>query len=368
MFETTSEGVSLISSGTGRFVAVNPAMRGLFEYTEEEFLGMTPEDITPLEAKEIMRGAMKTLFSGGTVPDHEGISLKKDSTKINVIVSCRPIFWKGETVFSVTFKDITYLKEIQHRLEQKNKDILNFTNMVTHDLRNPLTGIKAVFGMLSADASLMANTELKELLELGSGSADYMQNLVNDLLDIARLETGTKAMEKTEMSTKELIEPILLRLRLQAKEANVRIDSTVPNLTIIADARELTKVFSNLMGNAIAYIGKPESPRVTVGILASNGVHTFFVADNGMGIPEESRPVIFEKFKRGKNVHAIKGTGLGLAIVKGIVEAHGGRIWFESETGKGTTFFFTIPAVNENGCGYQCEHKPDSVVINGGNK
>ena len=149
MFEITSEGVTLIDPKTGRFFAANPAMCLVFGYTEEEFCTMTPEDITPVERKEIMRNSMKLLFEGNDVEDHEGISLKKDGSKIHSLIRCRQLLWKGKTVFYVTFKDVTFLKEIERQLQQKNKELLEFTNAATHDLKKPLTTMNAIFELLA---------------------------------------------------------------------------------------------------------------------------------------------------------------------------------------------------------------------------
>ena len=110
MFEITSEGVALISSQTGKFIAANPAACRLLDYSEEEFLELHPEDITPAAAKEIMRKTLRTIAEGGMVPDHEGLCVRKDGTNVNVIVSNRHMSWKGEPVFFVGFKDNAFRK------------------------------------------------------------------------------------------------------------------------------------------------------------------------------------------------------------------------------------------------------------------
>jgi two-component system sensor histidine kinase KdpD len=102
----------------------------------------------------------------------------------------------------------------------------------------------------------------------------------------------------------------------------------------------------NLIGNAINYIGDGPDRKIVIGAKKTDGMKVFYVRDNGMGIPEESRKTIFEKFKRGANVKNISGTGLGLSIVKGTVEAHGGKIWAESKVGEGTTFYFDLAQRN----------------------
>ena len=112
--------------------------------------------------------------------------------------------------------------------------------------------------------------------------------------------------------------------------------------TVLADRKGMTKVFMNLIGNAVNYIGEGPDRRIEIGVKTAEGKKVYYVRDNGIGIPEESQKTLFQKFKRGANVKSISGTGLGLSIVKGTIEAHGGTIWAESTVGEGTTFYFTL--------------------------
>jgi PAS domain S-box-containing protein len=342
MFEITSEGVTLISPETGKFIAANPAMCAMFGYSEEEFLLLTPEDITPPEAKEIMRMSMKTLFDGGVVPDHEGISIKKDGTKVNVIVSNRNMSWKGEYVFHITFKDVTFLKEIQEQLKKKNTEIMEYTDTVTHDLKKPLTTMNIVLGMAKKNAFGPLNPDGVDAIDTGIEASHYMQEMLEDLLACARLETGTQQLTVEKTGFKELADEVLGRLKFQIEEKNISVTLPEENVTVMADRKQLTRVLMNLVGNAINYIGSGSDKFIRIGWEQKDGAPVFKVADNGIGVPEKSRNDLFAKFKRGSNVSGVQGTGLGLSIVKGIVEAHGGKIWFESEAGKGTTFYFTL--------------------------
>jgi PAS domain S-box-containing protein len=347
MFEVTSDGVALINPTSNRFIGANPAMCSLFGYTENEFLKLTAEDITPPEAKEIMRNSMILLLNGGHVSDHEGVSLKKDGTKVNVIVCCRQLVWKGEQVFYLTFKDITFLKDIQRRLEDKNREILEFTHSITHDLKKPLSVMKTICSLIKSGSCGTLNDDGKEAVKMGAESISYMQELLDDLLASAQLEAGVRSLTIEEVDLHELALDVAGRLKYHIEEKKVTVRIARELGVVKADKKDIAKVFMNLIGNAINYIGEGAAKKIDAGVKTVGGNKIYYVRDNGIGIPEETKKTLFQKFKRGSNVGGINGTGLGLSIVKGIIEAHGGKIWVESKLNEGTTFYFTVAAKPE---------------------
>jgi PAS domain S-box-containing protein len=343
MFEITSEGIGLIDPVNSRFIAANPALCNLFGYTEKEFITLSPEDLTPPEAKEILRKAMKALFNGGNVGDHEGVSLKKDGTRINVIVSNRQLLLKSKPVFQTTFKDVTFLKDMQKQLEKKNQDIIEFTAATTHDLKKPLSTIKTL-SMMIGDIINKGRMDLAgDFTRLGSEATAYMETLIDDLLTTVQLEFSGVKIESKDIHVSGIVEEVLRRLTYQVREKNIAVTVDV-NHRAHADGKYIEKTFMNLIGNAAAYMDNTAAPFIKIHSAQKGEMIEFTVQDNGRGIPEKDLPTIFNKFKRGTNVEGIAGTGLGLPIVKSAVEAHGGRIWVESAEGKGTTFYFTLPA------------------------
>jgi PAS domain S-box-containing protein len=344
MFELTSEGVTVIDPETGRFIAANPAMCALLGYTENEFRALTPEDITPSGAKEIMRNSIKLLLNGGSIEDHEGINMKKDGSSAHVLVRCRPLFWKGKKVFYVTFKDVTFLKEIQRQLEKKNREILEFTYAATHDLKKPLTTLKTVYSLMQTGAFGTLNNDGKEALSMGAEGISYMQELLDDLLTSAQLDTSVQQLALEKIDVRALALDVVARLKYQIDEKKVTVTVSDELGVLQADKKGMTKVFMNLIGNSINYIGIGPDRTIDIGAESAEGEKVYYIRDNGIGIPEETQKTLFQKFKRGTNVSDINGTGLGLLIVKGIIEAHGGKIWAESMVGEGTTFYWTIDA------------------------
>jgi PAS domain S-box-containing protein len=342
MFEMTSEGVVLVNPRTGRFFAANPAMCVMFGYTEEEFHSLTPEDITPPESKEAMRQSRESLISQGYVADQEGVSIKKDGTRIHLIIGSRLLPWKGEMVGYITFKNVTFLKEIQEQLNKKNAEILEFTDTIVHDLKKPLTVMKTICCLTKTHAVASGDADFIEATEIGAESIRYMQEMLDDLLACAKLEAGTQELLLEEVRCKDILFQVKRQFKYVIDEKKIVFNAAVGDISITADPKQLTRVFMNLVGNAVNYIGEKPDKTISVGWECIDGSIVFTVRDNGLGIPEEMQKHIFQKFNRGFNVAGIGGTGLGLSIVKGIVLAHGGRIWFESREGEGTAFHFTL--------------------------
>ena len=241
------------------------------------------------------------------------------------------------------FKELQRSETAEKNLEQKNREILEYSENVTHDLKKPLTVIKTVFSILQNAPAGSLNERGLEAVIAGREAVAYMQTMLEDLLACARLESGTQELEIETIGLKELTDSVVTRLKFQIEEKTITVEIPNDDLTVNADKKQLTRVLMNLVGNAVNYIGEGPDKRIRIGWEQRNGAILIFVADNGIGISLESQEHLFDKFKRGDNVSGIPGTGLGLAIVKGIIEAHGGTIWVESEIGKGSKFLFTIP-------------------------
>jgi PAS domain S-box-containing protein len=215
--------------------------------------------------------------------------------------------------------------------------------VVSHDLGNPLSAIRI-------GTSLLLKTVPKEELTAASWqhleyirqSAQQMENLINDLLDVKRLETGTVALSPRPVNAAVLAAEVIDVFRPIAQNRSLALECTIhaelPEIS--ADPRRLVQVLSNLMANALKFT--EPGGRVELNATRSGDVVLFSVSDTGQGIPLEHQPHVFDRFWQARR-DGRKGLGLGLAIARGIVDAHGGRIWMESAPGSGTTFLFTIP-------------------------
>jgi signal transduction histidine kinase len=224
---------------------------------------------------------------------------------------------------------------------RRREDVLN---VVSHDLRNPLANILAIAATL--DMRLQPTTEDPFLLKQAGiirRSAGRMNDLIEDLLSLAKIEAGQLKAVKGLCPLDEFMDEVdeMFRPLAEAKSIRFELRRLEQFLQVNCDRGQLLRVMSNLIGNAIKFTPNEGLIRVSAQRTENNEV-CFAVSDTGPGIAHEDIPHVFERYWQARKT-AHQGTGLGLSIAKGIVEAHGGRIWVESQVGKGSTFFFTLP-------------------------
>jgi signal transduction histidine kinase len=220
--------------------------------------------------------------------------------------------------------------------------------VVAHDLRNPL-------GVFAGTISLLQEFDLApadrdRVLGAASRAADQMKRLVNDLVDVTRLETGQLALETEELPVAPLLIEAAEAIAQPAATKRIVITMSPPagDLCVIADRGRVAQVFSNLLGNAVKFT--PEAGRVTLRAWRDGGDVVFEVADNGPGVSQENQARLFDRFWQAR-ASDLRGMGLGLAISKAIVEAQHGRMWVESEVGVGSRFYFALPSASPIGDG-----------------
>ncbi|HVN16194.1 MAG TPA: ATP-binding protein [Anaerolineales bacterium] len=233
-------------------------------------------------------------------------------------------------------RDVTYFKE----LDQMKSD---FVATVSHDLRSPLTLMRGYATMLDMVGAL--NEQQQGYVKKIISGVESMSRLVNNLLDLGRIEVGV-GLEVEDVSVSGVLERVIGPLQHQAEQKNITLDVELPRdlpSTVQADSALLQQAVYNLVENAIKYT--PAGGRVVVGVRSVSNMLVFRIADSGIGIPADDIPRLFEKFYRSpqREARAQQGTGLGLAIVHSIAERHGGKVWVESELGKGSVFFLQIP-------------------------
>ncbi|MFN2564228.1 MAG: PAS domain S-box protein [Gemmatimonadaceae bacterium] len=230
-----------------------------------------------------------------------------------------------------------------HAASQATRARDEMMGIVAHDLRNPLSTIRMAAELLLEVGGGERPLERKQI-EIMRRAADRMNRLIGDLLDVKRIESGTLAVEPRPEAVATVVGDALEMLRPLAKSSSLQLEAAVPDglPRVLVDPPRVQQVLSNLVGNAIKFT--PAGGQITVRAeLAPDGV-CLAVVDTGPGIPTEQLPHIFGRYWQGKRTDK-RGVGLGLAIAKGIVEAHRGRIWVESQVGAGTSFYFTVPAV-----------------------
>ncbi|MDH3255579.1 MAG: ATP-binding protein [Acidobacteriota bacterium] len=250
----------------------------------------------------------------------------------------------GDIVVDVLIHDVTHLKQRERELRESldefkrsNEYLTDFASVASHELREPLRTIGKHSALLAKDLSGSLGKSQEKSLDFIVDAVGRMQVLVNDLLQLSRVGSGWKGFQVCDCNT--LVDQALRNLQPAIEESAAAVHREgLP--TVLADPSELEHVFQNLIGNAIKFRGK-EAPRVTIRAVQKSGEWVFTVEDNGIGIDSEDFEKIFQTFAR---IHPERpGTGIGLTLCKRVVERHGGRIWVESESGKGSKFLFTIP-------------------------
>lgn len=252
----------------------------------------------------------------------------------------------GEDIVLSAGVDITDIKRSQRnaddyskKLEISNKELQQFAYVASHDLQEPLRMVTAYLSLLEKRYADQLDGKAKQYMDLAIDGGLRAKQLIHDLLEFSRIDSQAKEFQKVSME--DVLGKTLDNLALVIREGNAVL-SHEPLPTIKADDLQMIQVMQNLIGNAIKFRGE-EPPRIHIGCDDEGDRWRFSVQDNGIGIDPQYHEKIFVLFQRLHTKEEYAGTGIGLAICKKIVERHGGRIWFESRPGSGTTFYFTMP-------------------------
>jgi signal transduction histidine kinase len=231
-----------------------------------------------------------------------------------------------------------------HEAQQATRARDDVLAVVAHDLRNPLNTVTMAVSLM-LETTPPERVEERRQVEIVRRAADRMNRMIQDLLDVKRMESGRLTTDLRPEMPATLINDMIDMLRPLAAGSTIRLEADIEDdlPPVLADAARIQQVLSNLVGNAVKFT--PRSGRITVCAERIDREVRFGVIDTGPGIPAEQLPHIFGRFWQARSDH--RGIGLGLAIAKGIVEAHNGRIWVESHVGLGSTFYFTLPTTTE---------------------
>ena len=262
---------------------------------------------------------------------------RADGTLFPVEVTATPLSSaEGIQGAVVVFRDVTHRREID---KMKNE----FVSVVSHELRTPLTAIRGSLGLLAGGALGELPARADRMVTIALESSERLSRLINDILELERIEAGTTPMDLADQPVAQVIQGAIDQMTVVAAQGKVRITAGNVSGAVRANADRVTQTLLNLIGNAIKF--SPPESEITVSAEPTGNEVEFRVADQGRGIPEDKLKTIFKRFDQVDSSDAREkgGTGLGLAICKSIVERHGGRIWAESEPGNGSTFVFTLP-------------------------
>jgi len=253
--------------------------------------------------------------------------------------------WKSQQELEIKVEERTrQLTQALDEVKKISKRKSDFISSVSHEIRTPLTSIKGYAAILLASKLGALPEEIRSRLEKINRHSDELVHMVNDLLDISRIESGKMEIRKETLSLISITEKIADLFSEQFKTKNISFNSNLSNdcQEIFADRGQIERVFINLVGNALKFT--PQNGKIDINASCVNKITQIDVKDTGFGIPQDAQENIFEEFFRVDNTinQEVKGTGLGLTLVKHIIEAHQGKIWVKSKVGEGSTFSFTL--------------------------
>lgn len=285
----------------------------------------------PMLSKDAVLGIMTMTAAPSTPYSDAQLKLLESIASLTAIA-----FEKGKLYEETVQKSM--------EIERRNRELDEFTYVVSHDLKEPLISVEGFSKILQADYTGVIQPEGKEYLDAIVGASTRMKGLIDDLLLLSRVGRPTESFSSVPVS--DLLNEIMIDMEFIVRQRGIRIVIPDHLPTIFGNKTQLQIVFRNLIGNAIKFNDK-EHPVIEVGFqISENNQYLFSVKDNGIGIEKDFHEKIFVIFQRLHRREEYEGSGAGLAIVKKIIELHQGRIWVESEPGKGATFYFTLPTPN----------------------
>jgi len=346
ILEAVADGV-LVTSYDNKITFLNTSAAAILDLKAENVLGQSLDAFGGIFGKAASTW-MQTINDWSNDPasyrfgDSYAEQLELEDGRI-ALVHLAPVILQNDFLGTVSiFRDITHEVEVD-RLKSE------FVATVSHELRTPMTSIRGYVDILLMGAAGAVNENQTHFLKIVKNNTERLNILVNDLLDISRIEAGRVTLAPQSLDLRDVAEDILADVLRRSREENKPMAfslNAAKNLPRVqGDSERIRQVLGNLVSNAYHYT--PENGQITVHVTAANGNEVQVdVEDSGVGIPVEDQGRIFDRFYRGEDplVLATPGTGLGLAIVKQLVEMHNGRIWLKSEgIGKGSTFSFTLP-------------------------
>ena len=308
------------------------------EIQYEQVVGYLPGSDIPLAAEE---WPVALALGNGERIDGEEIELQRnDGTRVSILCFAVPIQGDDKLIGGIAaFVDITSQKNAEKALARSNEELKNFAYVASHDLQEPLRMVISYLSLLERRYRGQLDQEADDFIDFAVTGGKRMKVLIDDLLEYSRVDTQVRPNTVVDMN--EVASTVLRNLELIIEETGAEV--IVDDLpTISGDPHQIGQVLQNLVSNGIKFHGR-KRPLIQIGYSQDPEKWTFYVKDNGIGLNMEYAPRIFQMFQRLNSNDKYEGTGVGLAIVKKIVERHGGRVWVESEEGKGATFFFTIP-------------------------
>jgi PAS domain S-box-containing protein len=344
LFASIGDG-AIATDEFGKITQVNRVAQHILGFREHELIGKWfPKQIVALTAEGmpvnlIDRPITKAFLTGLPISE-KMFYRRKNGLSVPVAISVSPILLDGKPIGAIqVFRDITLEQEIDRMKSE-------FISLASHQLRTPLSAIKTYSHMLVDGYMGEVTPSQKKSLRTIISATNRMNELISTLLNITRIESGTIAVTPKLLQMDKICDEVLKELSLMAGDKSIELSLTrsgTGSMSIKTDSLILKEIITNLVSNAIKYT--PDNGSVTINVRPRSHDLQVSVTDTGWGIPKYAQDQIFSKFFRAHNIvkRETTGTGLGLYLVKGLLDRLGGKIWFVSEEGNGTTFSFSLP-------------------------
>jgi protein-histidine pros-kinase len=347
----------VIVDGSGNIVLVNAQTERLFGYSRDELLSHTVETLIPPRYRQRHVGHRTGYFNAprtrGMGAGFELYGLRKDGSEFPVEISLSPLQTDAGVLVSSAIRDITVHKQFEKALQEKNVELEkvnrakgSFLAAMSHELRTPLNAIIGFTGTLLMRLPGPLTEEQAKQLEIVQSSARHLLSLINDMLDVARIESGKADLHFETVDVGTVVDTVATALRPGAESKRLRLKAEVPSgdLTVMTDRRALRQILNNLIGNAVKYTEKGFVHIRT--LRKENGSVAVTVTDTGIGIKSEDRERLFEAFEQldRSTTRRFEGVGLGLHLSRKLASLIRAELTVESEVGKGSIFTLTLLA------------------------
>jgi PAS domain S-box-containing protein len=327
--------------GKQQITLFNQGAEKIFGYTVQEAIGQPLDLLLPVCFAELHRQHVAGFGQSSDEARKMGerreiFGRRKNGEEFPAEASISKLQLKGETIFTVILRDTSDRKVIERMKDE-------FISIVSHELRTPLTSIHGSLGMLASGLLDAEPATGKRLLEIAVDSTERLIRLINDVLDVERIESGKVTMDKRTCNVADLMTNAVNVMQTMAEKFEVTLAILPLSASVWADSDRIIQTLTNLLSNAIKF--SPAGATVWLSATQQGDRVLFQVKDQGRGIPADKLETIFERFQQvdASDSRNQDGTGLGLAICRNIIQQHGGRIWVESALGEGSTFYFTLP-------------------------
>ncbi|WP_051958113.1 HAMP domain-containing histidine kinase [Desulfobacter vibrioformis] len=331
----------------------NPAAEKIFGYSREEVIGRNVKILMPGAYHRNHDSYIQNYLTTGTKKiigiGREVSGKRKDGTVFPMDLSVNTMMVRNHELFTGIIRDITQRKQAEAQLveakekaEEANRLKSEFLDVMSHELRTPLTVMLGNLPLLSDPGDMPPAEEIVEIVEDIDDAGQHLRQLINDILDISKIEAGHMLLNLEALDMEALADDCIATIQGLAQKKNLTLEKSGPSIRITADPLRIKQVLLNLLSNAVKFT---DTGKICITFEPDQDNALIRVTDTGCGIDSAKQEQIFEKFTQadGSATRAAEGTGLGLAITKKLVELHGGSIGVESVPGKGSTFWFSLP-------------------------